>query len=85
MDTEDSKSFNLRKRTSLKINKCTTREAYAPHKSHQKVNKVIRLHTHCSLVSSLSNGTVNDFILPTHTPKVSLTWWDGDPYKIKVR
>lgn len=85
MDTDDSKSFNLRKRASLNINKCKKHVRYANIKSHQKVNKVLRLHIRCSLITSTNDGTVNDFILPTHTPKVSLTWWDCDPYKIKVR
>jgi hypothetical protein len=81
----NSKSFNLRKRANLRINKHKKHGPYADHKSHQKVNKVIRVHTRCELSSALCNNTINDFILPGHTQKFSQTWWDCSPRRITMR
>lgn len=82
---DDLKSFNQRKRESLKINKNNKKKCrYHDIKSNQKVNKLIRMYTRCSLAYSLNNDNVDNFILPIHTPKSSLNWWDCDPYKIKI-
>ncbi len=80
----DLKSFNLRKRSNIKLDKHYRNKRYKDIKSHQKVNKVIRLHTHCALSSSLENGSIDEFILPSYTDKHSLTWWDCDQYKLKI-
>lgn len=79
----DPKSFNLRKQKSIKI-KPKKRQPYAHVKSKQKVNKVIRNHNKCQITYFLKNDTIDDFILPTHTQKSSLTWWDSSPQKLKV-
>lgn len=81
---EDLKSFNQRKRKSLQINKNNKKKcSYHDLKSLQKVNKIIRVHTRCSLSVALENGTVCDFLLPNHTNKYSLAYWDLK-YKIKI-
>ena len=83
---EDSKSFNLRKRSSLLINKNNKKHMrYADIKSHQKINKVIRSRVRCTVRYSLSNNSIDCMILPFPTQiKSTKTWWDCTPYKIHV-
>ena len=83
---DDLKSFNLRKRKTIKVKpkKQQTLRSMSNYKSRQKKNKAIRNHTNSKLNNCTNNKMYDDITIANHNTKLSATWHFFNYPKIKI-